>query len=111
MSAALQEDGELLSPFERAFVRAVLEYHGILARPTIEELAAAMQELRTYTQQRQDNPPSEGTEAWLARLSEENRAELAARAFLEYGATKPTANQWQLVHRALYGPLLCTTCD
>lgn len=111
MSAALQEDADILPPFERAFLRAVLEYRGMLARPTIEELAEAMQVLSNYTQQRQDNPPSESTEAWLARLSEENRAALAAHAFLEYGATKPTPGQWQLVHRALYGPLLCTTCE
>lgn len=105
----LQED--FLDPFELAFLQAVLEIRGVRGKPALPELRGALETMEAYSQQREDNPPAPETEAWLARLAVEERAALCARAFLDFGATKPTAQQWQLAHRACFGPLLCATCN
>jgi hypothetical protein len=43
-------------------------------------------------------------------LDEERQAELRAKAFVMFGATKPTPVQWHKAHSALFGPLLCEAC-
>jgi hypothetical protein len=111
MAAVLQEDDEFLSPFETAFVRAVLEYRGVRRRPTLAEFRAALETMSAYTQQCEDNPPDPTIKAWLHGLAENEHAEMVARAFLEFGATKPTQQQWHRVHQVVFGPLVCSTCE
>jgi len=96
-----------LSPFETAFIRTVLEHRGVSHRPTLAEFTAALDMLRHYDEQCLDNP---GGGAWEPRLEGEARAALRAKAYIMFGATKPTAAQWQKAHTALFGPLLCETC-
>lgn len=110
MNAARQEDDELNS-FEHAFIRAVLEYRRVQGDPTTPQLREAFEIMAAYSQQRSDNPPADGTEEWLERLPEDEHATLVVRAFLEFGATKPTDTEWHSVHRAVYGPLLCAACN
>ncbi len=97
----------LLSPFETVFVRTVLEHRGLGNEPSATEFAAALAVLVRYNAQCQDNP---GGGAWEPNADEAQRAELRAKAFVMFGATKPTPAQWHKVHAALYGPLLCETC-
>lgn len=97
----------LLSPFESVFVRTVLEHRGLSNEPSAAEFAAAVAVLTRYNEQCQDNP---GGGAWEPAADAEQLAELRAKAFVMFGATKPTPAQWHKVHAALYGPLLCETC-
>jgi hypothetical protein len=96
-----------LSPFEDAFVRTVLEHRGLFRDPTGAEFAAAIQVLKCYDEQCADNP---GGGVWEPLLDEDSTAALRAKAFLMFGATKPTPAQWHKAHTALFGPLLCETC-
>jgi hypothetical protein len=96
-----------LTPFETTFIRTVLEHRGVSHRPSSAELTAALDLLRRYDEQCLDNP---GAGAWEPRLDGESRTALRAKAFIMFGATKPTAAQWQKAHVALFGPLLCETC-
>ena len=96
-----------LSLFEEAFVRTVLEHRGVFRDPTGSEYAAAIRVLREYHAHCLDNP---GGGAWEPQLDEESTAALRAKAFVMFGATKPSPAQWQKAHSALFGPLLCETC-
>ncbi len=108
-AAAFAEDpSPRLSPFESTFIRTVLEHRGTSCRPTLAEFTEALNVLRRYDEQCQDNPPE--NDAWEPRLAEEDQAALRAMAFLMFGATKPMPAQWHKAHAALYGPLLCETC-
>jgi hypothetical protein len=107
LSFATDEPQPDLSPFENAFIRTVLEHRGVSHRPTLAEFSAALEMLQRYDEQCLDNP---GGGAWEPRLDGESRAALRAKAFIMFGATKPTAAQWQKAHTALFGPLLCETC-
>jgi hypothetical protein len=95
------------TPFETAFIRTVLEHRGTGFRPSLAELSAAHDVLRRFNDQCLDNP---GGGAWEPRLDEDSVASLRAKAFIMFGATKPTPAQWQKAHAALFGPLLCETC-
>jgi hypothetical protein len=97
-----------LTPSDAVFIRTVLEHRGVGHQPTAREFAAAMQILRRYEEQCRDNPRE--PDAWEPPLGEESQAELRAKAFLMFGATKPLPSQWHKAHAALYGPLLCETC-
>lgn len=111
-TAALVADDDFqpeLSPFEKAFVRTVLEHRGLLREPTLAEFSGALDVLRRFDQQRQDNPPS--ARMWLPELDPESTAALHAKAFLMFGVTKPSAAQWHKAHAALFGPPLCETCE
>jgi hypothetical protein len=92
-----------LSPFETAFVRTVLDHRGIGARPSIADLMGAFDLLRRYGQQCVDNPRD--ADSWEPTLNDERLAEMRAKAFIMFGATKPTPAQWHKVHAALYGAL------
>ncbi len=70
--------------------------------------SAALDVLRRFDEQRQDNPADGGL--WMPALDEESLASLRAKAFMMFGATKPTPAQWHKAHTALFGPLLCETC-
>jgi predicted metal-dependent HD superfamily phosphohydrolase len=94
--------------FESAFIRTVLEHRGLFREPSLAEFAAAHAVLRRFEEQRQDNPG--GVDFWEPVLDEEGIASLRAKAFLMFGATKPTPAQWHKAHTALFGPLLCETC-
>jgi hypothetical protein len=96
-----------LTPFETAFIRTVLEHRSVGHRPSLAEFLAALDVLRRYDAQCVDNP---GGGAWEPRLDGDSVAALRAKAFIMFGATKPTAAQWQKAHTALFGPLLCETC-
>lgn len=96
-----------LSPLEAAFIRTVLDHRGVACHPTLAELTAAFDVLHRYNQQREDNP---GEDLWEPRLDGDAQAELRAKAFLMFGATRPSPAQWHKAHVALYGPLLCETC-
>ncbi len=97
-----------LTPVEGAFVRAVLEHQGIFSDPDEGALTAAIEVLRRYEEQCRDNP---GSGAWEPMLrDEESQAEVRARVFVMFGATKPTPLQWRKAYNALFGPLLCETC-
>lgn len=108
-SAAIAENfSPSLSPFESAFVRTVLEHRGLFRDPSLSEFTAALDVLRRFDEQQRDNP---GDSAWLPDLDEESLASLRAKAFMMFGATKPTPAQWHKAHSALFGPLLCETCE
>jgi len=110
MSAVLapaDDTQDTLSPSEHAFIRTVLEHRGLLGDPTEAEFAAAFQVMQRYTEQCQDNP---GGGLWEPIVDELCLAELRAKAFMMFGATKPTPAQWHKAHSALFGPLLCETC-
>ena len=107
VAALAEEPLPRFTPFESAFVRTVLEHRGAGYRPSTAELSAAREVLRRYDEQCLDNP---GGGAWEPRLDEESVASLRAKAFIMFGATKPTPAQWHKAHAALYGPLLCETC-
>ncbi len=110
LSAAVATDlAPQLSPFESTFVRAVLEHRGVSDRPTLPEFTAALTVLHRYQAQREDNPGD--ADLWRPALDEDTVTCLSAKAYLMFGATKPTAAQWQKAHAALYGPLLCEWCD
>jgi hypothetical protein len=96
-----------LTPFETAFIRTVLEHRGVGYRPTLAEFSAALDVLRRHEAQRMDNPQASD---WEPRLDVENDASLRAKAFLMFGATKPSPAQWHKAHSALFGPLLCESC-
>lgn len=98
-----------LSPFEKAFVRTVREHRRLLQEPTLAEFSCALDVLRRFDQQRQDNPPS--SLSGLPELDPESTAALHAKAFLMFGVTKPTSTQWHKAYAALFGPLLCETCE
>jgi len=105
-------DSEHFSPsltaFESTFLRTVFDHRGISHRPTLAELSSALEVLRRFDDQRQDNPGDSGL--WQPDLDAESVASLRAKAFLMFGATKPTPAQWHKAHTALFGPLLCETC-
>jgi hypothetical protein len=107
MSAVFSKADDQLSRFEWAFIRTVLEHRGIFRDPMESELIAALEVLGRYDQQCADNP---GGGAWEPVLDEEQLAELKAKAFVMFGATKPTPAQWHKAHTALFGPLLCEAC-
>lgn len=96
-----------LTPFDSAFIRTVLDHRGVGARPSLADFLSAFDMLRRYYQQCLDNPHESDT--WEPRLGEERLAEMRAKAFLMFGATKPTPAQWHKVHGALYGSLLGET--
>ena len=96
-----------LTPSEEAFIRTVLEHRGLFREPTTAEFTAALNVLQRYTAQCQDNP---GGGLWEPIVDELCLAELRAKAFMMFGATKPTPAQWHKAHSALFGPLLCETC-
>ena len=96
-----------LSPFQTSFIFTVLEHRGVGFRPSQTEIAAAIDVLKRYDEQCLDNP---GGGAWEPRLDADRNAALRAKAFIMFGATKPTPAQWQKAHAALFGPLLCETC-
>lgn len=109
MSAVVQiEDlSPRLSPLEAAFIRTVLDHRGVGCGPSLAELSAAFDVLHRYNQQRDAHPAED---PWEPRLGGEAQVELRAKAFLMFGATRPTAAQWHKAHVALYGPLLCEAC-
>jgi len=109
LAATYAEDpSPRLTPFETCFLRTILEHRGIGNRPTLAEFTSSLEVLQRYDEQCQDNPRE--SEQWEPRFSEESHAALRAKAFLMFGATKPTPGQWQKAHAALYGPLLCEGC-
>jgi len=97
-----------LTPLESVFIRTVLEHRGVSYRPTLAEFAAALEVQRRYDAQCLDNP--RGVDFWEPRLEAEGLSALRAKAFVMFGATKPTPAQWHKAHAALYGPLLCEAC-
>jgi hypothetical protein len=97
-----------LSPFESVFIQTVLEHRGISNRPALAEFNAALDVLRQFTDQRQDNPPE--PDRWEPSTDDETKAALRAKAFIMFGATKPSPAQWNKAHGALFGPLVCETC-
>jgi hypothetical protein len=97
-----------LSAFETTFIRTVLEHRGASNRPTLTEFSAALEVLKRYDQQRLDNPPDE--QHWVPRMDDEGLTSLRAKAFVMFGATKPSPAQWQKAMHALFGPLICETC-
>jgi hypothetical protein len=104
-----QHEPPPLSPFEGAFIRTVLEHRGILARPTDNDITAAVEVLRRYDEQCVEDP---GGGSWEPTMrDEESQAELRAKAFIMFGATKPTPAQWQKAHTALFGPMPCSACE
>jgi hypothetical protein len=102
---ALPEDQ--LTAFEATFIRTVLEHRGVERRPTEAEFRAALYVLQQYDDKREDNP---GAGAWEPTGDEEMVTELRAKAFMMFGATKPTRAQWRMAHGALFEPLLCESC-
>ena len=81
---------------------------GVFRDPSDAALDSAIAVLREYHKQCQDNP---GSSAWEPVLDdEEQQTELRAKAFLMFGATKPSPAQLHKAHTALFGPLLCETC-
>ena len=98
---------DVLSPFETAFVRAVLEHRGLYRTPTDAEFTDALDVLRQFEEQSAGSPRRF---AWEPDLSEESLGELRGKAFVMFGTTRPTATQWHRAHAALFGPLLCETC-
>jgi hypothetical protein len=98
----------VLTAFEESFIRTVLEHRGVFHRPTLVEFRSALDALRRYDEQCQDNPGL--LESWAPRISTDDLACLRAKAFLMYGVTKPSRVQWHKAHAALFGPLLCETC-
>jgi hypothetical protein len=107
MSAALAPSVDQLSRFEWAFIRTVLEHRGVFREANDGDLDAAVAVLKSYDAQCADNP---GGGAWQPILDEEQLTELKAKAFVMFGATKPTPAQWHKAHAALFGPLLCEAC-
>jgi len=103
---ALEAD-DVLSPFETAFIRAVLEHRGLFRTPTEAEFSEALFVLRQFVEQSEGDPRRF---AWEPDLGEESLGELRGKAFVMFGTTKPTAAQWHRAHTALFGPLLCETC-
>ena len=97
-----------LMPFERTFIRTVLEHRGVDQAPSLAEFTRALDVLRCFNEQRQDNPSEAGM--WVPAIDDESIAALKAKAYLMFGATKPTPAQWHKAHAALFGPLLCDTC-
>ncbi len=97
-----------LSAHDAVFVQTVLDHQGVSDEPSLAEFTAALKVLRSYYEQSLDNPPTE--KLWQPRGSEEGMAALRAKAFMLFGATKPTPDQWRRASAALYGPLLCATC-
>ena len=93
-----------MPPFDTAFVSTVLDHRGASHPPSYADYGAAFEVLRRYYQQCLDNPRED--DAWQPRVAEEGLAALRAKAFMMFGATKPTPAQWQKAHEALYGPLL-----
>ena len=107
--AQAEDPSSRLTPFESVFIHTVLEHRGIGRRPTLLEVTAALEVLKRYLEQCSDNPRDE--DEWEPRLGEESQVALRAKAFLMFGATRPLPSQWHKAHAALYGPLLCETCD
>ncbi len=103
-AAASLELLSALAPFDAAFIRTVLDHRGVGSRPALADYLSAFDILRRYYQQCIDNPREGDT--WEPTLGEERLAEMRAKAFVMFGATKPTPAQWHKVHAALYGPLL-----
>lgn len=100
-------DDSDLNHAERAFLDAVLVCHGVGGQPTESDFGRAMKVMISYAQQVQDNPP-EGTPSlmirrWLAPLSNLDRIQIAAAAFVMFGATKPNIFQVRAAHRELFG--------
>jgi hypothetical protein len=87
-------DESELNHAERAFLDAVLVYHGVREQPTQSDFKRGMKVMIAYAQQVQDNPP-EGSPSliirrWLSPLSDQDRIKIAAAAFVKFGATKPS---------------------
>jgi hypothetical protein len=97
-----------LSPFEAVFIRTVLEHRGLTNHPTLNEFSAALQVLRRYEEQCHGDSPDET--CWEPRLDDESLASLRAKAFVMFGAARPTPAQWHKAMGALFGPLPCETC-
>lgn len=112
MSAAIAAFAEdpipQLSSEETVFIRTVLEHRGVGSRPTLAEFSAALEVMRRYDAQRLDNPADDSH--WVPQVGAESLTSLRAKAFMMFGATKPSPAQWQKAMNALYGPLLCETC-
>jgi hypothetical protein len=108
-TAAIPAENPLprLSPFDSIFIRTVLDHRGIGGQPSLGEFTAALNTLRKFYEQSLDNP-RDG--AWQPSADDETMAALRAKAFMMFGATKPSPAQWQKAHVALFGPLLCETC-
>lgn len=102
---------DTLNDYETAFISAMLAVRGITGRPSVEQFTDALLVLQRYAQQAQDNPRDDFGDAWRSRMHSADVAAIDARAFLVFGVTKPTPDQWCQVHRGLYGPLLCEDCD
>ena len=98
-----------LTPAESVFVQTVLEHRGTSNQPTLVEVTAALTVLRQFTEQRQDNPSE--PDRWEPSVNDEIKIALRAKAFMMFGATKPSPAQWEKAHNALFGPRLCETCD
>jgi hypothetical protein len=97
-----------LSRFETVFIRTVLEHRGLSNHPTLAEFSAALEVLKRYDDQCHENPSDDAP--WAPRLDDESLASLRAKAFVMFGAARPTPAQWQKAMGALFGPLLCETC-
>ncbi|MEO8313471.1 MAG: hypothetical protein ABI645_01640 [Pseudomonadota bacterium] len=108
ISAFADDPVPRLSPFETVFIRTVLEHRGLSNHPTLAEFSAALEVLKRYDEQQRDDSPDEAH--WVPRLDEESVASLRAKAFVMFGAARPTPAQWQKAMGALFGPLLCETC-
>jgi hypothetical protein len=112
MSAALAAFSDdpvpRLSPFETAFIRTILEHRGLGNHPTLAEFSAALEVLKRYDEAVRRNSPEDGH--WVPRLDDESLASLRAKAFVMFGAARPSPAQWQKAMGALHGPLLCETC-
>jgi hypothetical protein len=107
-AAAADDFAPRLTDFESAFIRTVLEHRGLLFAPSLAEFSAALEVLRRFDQQCQDNPGD--ADFWVPAMDAHSVASLRAKAFVMFGATKPTPAQWHKAHAALFGPLLCESC-
>lgn len=108
-AAAVAENfGPRLTPFEVIFVRTVLEHRGVHGQPALGEFTGALEVLRRYDEQCIANP---GHDDRVPRLGAEDITALRAKAFLMFGTIRPTPAQWQRAQLALFGPMLCETCE
>jgi hypothetical protein len=111
MSAVLAEAdifAPRLTPFEAAFVRTVVEHHGVFRKASLQEFTRALDVLRRYDEQCVANPGYDS--GYAPKLDVEDMASLRAKAYVLFGVIRPTPAQWHRAHGALFGPLLCETC-
>ena len=97
-----------LTAFEAAFIRTVLEHHGVSATPSLEEFSRALAMLKRYDELCLANPGYESH--YAPRLDSDDMASLRAKAFVMFRTITPSPAQWHKAHAALFGPLLCETC-